>query len=73
MSAPAVTRSLRISPAELKKQMDSHQPVTILDARSEKDYGESDQRIRGDIRIDPEDLHDLPELPKDRPTMVYCT
>jgi rhodanese-related sulfurtransferase len=74
MATTAVENTLRITPAELKKHMESWQPVTVLDVRAPHAYEEATIRVRGDIRVDPEDLDTLPEdLPKDQLTVTYCT
>jgi len=73
MSITAVEQDLRISPAEVKEQMQAKQPVTILDARSDNAYYEADKRIRGDIRIDPRHLAIDPAWPKEQLTVAYCT
>lgn len=71
--APTV-KTLRITPAELKKHMDTWQPVTVLDVRAPTVYAKATKRIRGDIRVDPEHLdRSLPDLPKDQLTVAYCT
>jgi hypothetical protein len=71
--APTV-RTLRITPAELKKHMHTWQPVTILDVRAPQVYEKGTKRIRGDIRVNPEHFdEELPNLPKDQLTVVYCT
>jgi hypothetical protein len=47
--------------------------ITLLDVRSSQAYNASSQRIHGDLRINPDDLHILPRLPKDQLTVAYCT
>jgi rhodanese-related sulfurtransferase len=71
--APTV-RTLRITPAELKKHMDTWQPVTVLDVRAPQAYEKATKRIRGDIRVNPERLdEESANLPKDQLTVAYCT
>jgi len=63
----------RMTAADAKAHWETGQPMTILDARSPKAYAESDWKIKGDIRVDPEHLKIDPSWPKDRLTLVYCT
>jgi hypothetical protein len=73
MSTTIVEQDLRISPAEVKKHIQDRQPITILDARSDNAYYDADNRIRGDIRIEPRHLGIDPAWPKEQLTVAYCT
>jgi hypothetical protein len=61
----------RISVDDVRTMLDAGRPVTILDVRSPHAYGSGQERIRGDIRVDPEHFRVDPAWPKDRPTVVY--
>lgn len=48
--------------------------ITIADVRSHGYYDEGEQRVRGSIRIEPNNLEPvLQTLPKDKPIYLYCT
>jgi sodium/hydrogen antiporter len=49
----AVTEPRRIDAAELRRLQAVREPVVLLDARGEKDFGLSDETIAGSLRIDP--------------------
>ncbi len=75
MSAETQTdlQTPRIAADDLKARLESGDPVIVLDARAPKAWAEGDQRIRGDVRVDPEHFHADSSWPKDRLTAVYCT
>ena len=73
MAAPAADLSLRVTPAEVMRHMDAREFVSMIDVRSTHAYSQSAQRIRGDFRVNPDDLHILPLLPKEQLTVAYCT
>lgn len=72
MAAEAVDRTPRIAAAEVRQRMEAREFVTILDVRAFDAYDGADRHIRGDLRVDPDDLHILPTLPKDQLTVAYC-
>lgn len=63
-----------VTVTQLRRMLDHHEPVTVLDVRSRAAYEHADASIPGSLRIDP---HDIParmgELPRDRLTVAYCT
>ncbi len=63
----------RISASEMKSRFDSHEAITILDARSPNAWAESDVHIVGDTRINPGHFVPEPAWPKTQLTVVYCT
>jgi hypothetical protein len=67
----AVGQKLRITAKELQAHQQSGAPVTILDARNEKAWASSSQKIRGAARIRPDDWHVEPAWPKQQWTVVY--
>ncbi len=75
MASPTAptAQSLRIRPEDLKTRLDAGESVTILDVRAPKAWESSDERIPGDIRVDPEHVPTPPPWPKDRLTVTYCT
>jgi rhodanese-related sulfurtransferase len=69
---PDAEPPLRMSVEELLARLEAGQPVTILDARNDEDWGSSGVKVRGAIRV----RHDqVPAgaLPNDRLTVAYCT
>lgn len=61
-----------ILPEDLKKQLES-KSVTVVDVRRRADYEAEPQLIPGAAWRDPEKVDAWgPELPKNRPVVVYC-
>ena len=64
----------RITPAELKRMMDAHGPVTLIDARSPQSWQSSDVEISGSLRVPPDELEQhVSQMPRDRAVVAYCT
>ena len=72
-SATATKQNLRMSAADAKARWQTGQPMTILDSRSDHAYQEANSRIKGDIRVDPNNLKIDRSWPKDQLILVYCT
>jgi tRNA threonylcarbamoyladenosine modification (KEOPS) complex Cgi121 subunit len=67
-------RISRITPEELKAEIDSGIPVVVVDLRSEVSLDEHSVQIAGALRLTPEELevrHE--EIPRDRDIVLYCT
>ena len=64
---------LRISAHELRKRIAAGEQFTILDARNPQAWGGATDMARGAIRFDAHSGEPLPELPHDRPIVIYCT
>jgi rhodanese-related sulfurtransferase len=64
----------RISVTELKRRLDAHEPVTVLDSRSPQAWEGSDRQIPGSVRVPPDevDAH-LSGIPHDGLIVSYCT
>lgn len=64
----------RITKEDLKRRMDAHEPIAILDTRAVDAWSKSDVQIPGAIRVPPDgvELH-LSEIPRDRLVVTYCT
>jgi hypothetical protein len=67
-----IGQELRIGPEEVRSQDELGKPVTILDARSAKAYGEARSRIAGDVRVNPDNVCIEPSK-KDELIVAYCT
>jgi rhodanese-related sulfurtransferase len=65
----------RITKEELKRRMDAHEPMAIVDTRAEDAWNESDVQIPGAVRVPPGEVGQrLPEIiPRDRLVVTYCT
>ena len=68
---PEVDRSLRIDPEEVKRRIASGQAVTILDARAPQAWESSDVKVRGAVRVRPDQFRVDPAWPRDQLTVVY--
>jgi sulfur-carrier protein adenylyltransferase/sulfurtransferase len=68
MVAPKITKE------ELKRKMDMREDFVLLDVRNPVDYGKSDIRITGGLRIPLEELEArVAELDPEREVVAYCT
>ena len=64
----------RITVGEIKRKMDGGEPLLFIDTRNPHDWGESDVKLPGALRIHFEELEKhLDELPHDRSIITYCT
>ncbi len=66
--------TLRITVEELQKRMEAGEDFTIIDTRNPQQWAQSDVRLPEAIRVPVDKLEEkLPELPKDKPIVAYCT
>jgi membrane protein DedA with SNARE-associated domain/rhodanese-related sulfurtransferase len=64
----------RLDPEDLKKMLDSGQPVFIVDLRHPLDYLPDPRVLPGALRISPDSLMQRSaEIPRDRDIVLYCT
>ena len=64
----------RISVGEVKTKLDKGEPIFLIDTRNPHDWGESDVKLPGALRIHFSELKKhLDELPSDRLIVTYCT
>lgn len=67
-----------ITAEELKTKIDKNAPVSIIDVRGSTAYAESDNKIKGAIRVKLRRLKSrlsfppLKDIPKDREMVTYC-
>ncbi len=67
-------RVSRITPEELKQEMDESIPVVVVDLRNEARLDADAVQIAGALRLTPEQLEDRHiEIPRDRDIILYCT
>jgi UPF0176 protein len=75
---PATKTSPKLPPKELKRMLDSGQPVTLLDTRNDYEVqlgtfaGAVDLNI-GHFKEFPAAVRDLPEETKQQPIVMFCT
>jgi membrane protein DedA with SNARE-associated domain len=67
-------RGARISPLELRDQLEKNEPLEVVDLRHPIDFATDPYLIPGARRMEPEEL-DLrhAEIPRDRDIVLYCT
>ncbi|HEY1526397.1 MAG TPA: rhodanese-like domain-containing protein [Candidatus Angelobacter sp.] len=64
----------RITVEELKRRMEAGEDFTIIDVRNPQAWAEADTKIPEALRIPINDLEqNLPNIPKDKPVVAYCT
>lgn len=67
-------RIARITPEELKRRMDAHEDVVIVDLRHALEFGSEPQTIYGAVRMDPADLEEaIDVIPRDREIILFCS
>lgn len=67
-------RISRITPEELKAEIESGEPVVIVDLRNNLALDEESVQIAGALRLTPEQLDERhEEIPRDRDIVLYCT
>lgn len=66
--------TLRITVQEVKERMDAGEEFTFVDVRNPQAWAESESKIPGAVRVSLKEVEaQLPEIPKDRPVVAYCT
>jgi rhodanese-related sulfurtransferase len=67
-------RTARLEPEELKRMLDSGNPVFIVDLRHPLDYLPDPRVLPGAVRLTPDKLVEThSEIPRDRDIVLYCT
>lgn len=64
---------LRISADELRQRMSAGEEFTIIDARNPQAWAEARDKAAGAIRVDLHSNQPLPNLPRNKPIVAYCT
>ena len=68
MVAPGITKE------EVKRKLDMKEDFVLLDVRNQVDYGKSDIKIAGGLRIPLDEMEKrLNELDPKREVVAYCT
>lgn len=74
METKQATETVRITADDLKARLARGEPVVLLDSRNPKAWAESDVKLPGAIRVEADRVRDhLPEIPRGRPIVAYCT
>jgi rhodanese-related sulfurtransferase len=64
----------RISIEDLKRRMDAHEALAVLDSRAADAWKSSESQIPGSIRVPPDEVDKhLSEIPRNRLVVPYCT
>ena len=64
----------RITVEELKRRMETSEDFTIIDVRNPQAWAEARTKIPEAIRVPIDDLEqNLPNIPRDKPVVAYCT
>jgi rhodanese-related sulfurtransferase len=66
--------SNRISTEEVKRRLDAHEHIVLLDTRSLGAWGKADAQIPGSIRVPPDAVEQhLDVIPRKGLIVTYCT
>jgi len=58
---------------ELKRRLDSNEPVALLDVRAPAAWQQSDAQLPGSLRVPPDEVDRLlADIPRDRLVVTYC-
>jgi len=69
-----MTDAPRITVDELKRRMEAGENFVLIDVRNPQAWAESDTMLPEAIRVPMDKLEKvLPSIPKDKPTVAYCT
>ena len=69
-----MTDAPRITAEEMKRRINAGEEFTVIDVRNPQAWAESDTKIPGAIRVAMDELDQkLSGIPKDKPTVTYCT
>lgn len=67
-------RIARITPVELKRQLDAGEALMIVDLRHSLDFGADPMMVPGAVHLSPDELERRSqEIPRDRDVVLYCT
>lgn len=64
----------RVTVDEVRTRMERGEPFTFIDSRNPTAWAESNVKLPGAIRVPADEVENhLPEIPKERVVIVYCT
>jgi rhodanese-related sulfurtransferase len=64
----------RITIEDLKRRMDAHEALAVLDSRAADAWKSSGSQVPGSIRVPPDEVDKhLSEIPRNRLVVPYCT
>jgi rhodanese-related sulfurtransferase len=59
---------------QVKKRLDSGEPLAFVDSRNPKAWGEARTMLPGAVRVPGDDVAQyLAKIPRDRTVITYCT
>jgi rhodanese-related sulfurtransferase len=65
---------LRITVDQLRERMDAGEAFTVIDTRNPQAWAESSTMMPGALRVPLDKLDkNLPNIPKTKPIVTYCT
>ncbi len=71
MEANEVTR---VTAEEVKQRMDRGEPLTFVDSRNSKAWGEAKEQLPGAVRVPADEVEKhLSAIRRDRAVITYCT
>ena len=74
MQTETPTMVARANADEVKTRLGRGEPIVFLDTRNPKAWAESDVKVPGAIRVEADRVREhLPEIPRGRPIVTYCT
>ena len=69
-----MTDDLRITADDLRQRMEAGEEFTIIDVRNPNAWAEATDIASGAIRVALDDADKaIPQIPRDRPIVTYCT
>lgn len=67
-------RMERIRPEDLRRKLETGEPIAIVDLRNPLDFETDRRRLPGALRFDADELEERhQEIPRDRDVVLYCT
>lgn len=64
----------RITKEDLKRRMETHELITLIDTRTTDAWDKSDVQLPGAIRVSPTEVDKhLQEIPRDQLVVTYCS
>ena len=64
----------RVTPWEIEERLMRGEPIAFVDTRNPQAWSESSEKLPGAIRIPANEVSQhIPELPRDRTIITYCT
>ena len=69
-----MAEGIRIEPGEVKRRMDAGESVVFVDSRNPHEWGATDQKIRGAVRVGVGEVEEkIHKIPEGAIIVTYCT